>query len=170
MGPTWGPPGADRTKVGPMLAPWSLLSGMLQLTNEDKVCGIICELIHWNRGTHICVSNLTIIASDNGVSPGRCQAIIWNKAGILLIGSLGTNFSEILNKIDTISFKKMYLKMPSGKWRPFCFSLNVLSELKLWFMFSCSHYSAVCISCYIGPHYSSILSHIRDWWVSARKT
>ena len=28
MGPTWGPPGADRTQVGPMLAPWTLLSGM----------------------------------------------------------------------------------------------------------------------------------------------
>ena len=26
MGPIWGPPGADRTKVGPMLAPWTLLS------------------------------------------------------------------------------------------------------------------------------------------------
>ena len=29
MGPTWGPPGADRTLVGPMLAPWTLLSGLL---------------------------------------------------------------------------------------------------------------------------------------------
>ena len=27
MGPTWGPPGTDRTQVGPMLAPWTLLSG-----------------------------------------------------------------------------------------------------------------------------------------------
>ena len=27
MGPTWGPSGADRTQVGPMLAPWTLLSG-----------------------------------------------------------------------------------------------------------------------------------------------
>ena len=27
MGPSWGPSGADRTQVGPMLAPWSLLSG-----------------------------------------------------------------------------------------------------------------------------------------------
>ena len=27
MGPTWGPPGAARTQVGPMLAPWILLSG-----------------------------------------------------------------------------------------------------------------------------------------------
>ena len=29
MGPTWGPSGADRTQVGPMLARWILLSGLL---------------------------------------------------------------------------------------------------------------------------------------------
>ena len=29
MGPTWGPSGADRTQVGPMLAPWTLLSGRI---------------------------------------------------------------------------------------------------------------------------------------------
>ena len=29
MGPTWGPPGAESTWVGPMLAPWTLLSGQL---------------------------------------------------------------------------------------------------------------------------------------------
>ena len=28
MGPTWGPSGADRTQVDPMLAPWTLLSGI----------------------------------------------------------------------------------------------------------------------------------------------
>ena len=28
IGPTWGPSGADRTQVGPMMAPWSLLSAM----------------------------------------------------------------------------------------------------------------------------------------------
>ena len=27
MGPTWGPSGADRTQVGPMLALWTLPSG-----------------------------------------------------------------------------------------------------------------------------------------------
>ena len=32
MGPTWGPPGADRTQVGPMLAPWTLLSGSCTVT------------------------------------------------------------------------------------------------------------------------------------------
>ena len=49
--------------------------------------------------THICVNKLTIIGSDNGLSPGRRQAIIWTNAGILLIGPLGTNFPEILIEI-----------------------------------------------------------------------
>ena len=45
---------------------------------------------------------------------------------ILLIWPLGTNFSEILIKIYTFSFRKMPLKMMSGKWQQFCLSLNVL--------------------------------------------
>ena len=77
--------------------------------------------------THICVSKLTIIGSDNGLSPGRRQAIIRTNAGILLIRSIGTNFSEILNEIYTFSFEKMHLKMPFAKWRPFWPSLNVLT-------------------------------------------
>ena len=56
-------------------------------------------LTHWGRETHICVNNLTIIGSYNGLSCGRRQAIIWTNAGILLIGPLGTNFSEILIEI-----------------------------------------------------------------------
>ena len=63
----------------------------------------------------------------NGLSPNRRQAIIWTNAGILLIEPLGTNFNEILIEIHTFSFKKMHLKMSSGKWRPFCLGLNVLS-------------------------------------------
>ena len=76
--------------------------------------------------THICVSKLTSIGSDNGLSPGRRQAIIWTNAWILLIVPLGTNFSEILIKILTFSFTKMRLKVSSAKWRPFCLGLNVL--------------------------------------------
>ena len=34
MGPTWGPSEADRAQVGPMLAPWTLLSGMLPLMSS----------------------------------------------------------------------------------------------------------------------------------------
>ena len=87
-------------------------------------------LTHWGRVTYICVSKLTIIGSDNGLSPERRQAIILTNAGILLIGPLGTNFSEILIAIETFSFKKMHLKISSAKWRPFCLGLNVLKHLK----------------------------------------
>ena len=62
---------------------------------------------------HICISKLTIIGLDNGLSPGRRQAIIPTNAGILLIGSLGTNFSEILIEICKFSFKKMHFKLSS---------------------------------------------------------
>ena len=86
------------------------------------------HLTHWGRVTHICVSNLIHIGSDNGLSPGRPQAIIWTNAEILLIGLLGTNFSEILIEICIFWFKKMHLKMSSGKWRPFCLGLNVLTH------------------------------------------
>ena len=85
-------------------------------------------LTHWGRVTHICVSKSTINGSDNGLSPGQRRAIIWTSAGILLIGSLRTNFREILIGIETFSFKKMPLKMLSVKWRPFCLGLNVLMQ------------------------------------------
>ena len=90
-------------------------------------CSGLNVLTHWGRVTHICVSKLTIIGSDNGLSPGRRQAIIWTNDGILLIRPLGTNFSEILSKIRIFSFKKMHLKTSSVKWRPFCLGFNVLN-------------------------------------------
>ena len=83
-------------------------------------------LTHWGWVTHICVGNLATIGSDNGLLPGRRQAITWTNAGILLIGPLWTNFSEILIEIPTFSFKKMHLKVSSAKWRPSCLGLNVL--------------------------------------------
>ena len=61
--------------------------------------------------THICVGKLSIIGSDNGLSPGQRQAIIRTNAAILLIGPLGTNFSEIVIEIHTFSFKQIHLKM-----------------------------------------------------------
>ena len=84
-------------------------------------------LTHWGRVTHICISRLTITGSDNGLAPGRRQAIIWTNAGILVIGPFGTNFSENLIEILTFSFTKMLLKASSAKWRPFCLGLNVLT-------------------------------------------
>ena len=76
--------------------------------------------------THKCVSDLTSIGSDNGLSPGRRQAIIRTNAGILLLRPLGTNFSEFLVEILIFSFKKMRSKVSSANRRPFCLGLNEL--------------------------------------------
>ena len=89
--------------------------------------------VNENGGTHcglvyMASEILVIIGSSNGLSPGRLQAIIWTNARLLLIWPLGTNFSEIVIEIDIFSFKKMHLKISSGKCRPFCLGLNVLSQ------------------------------------------
>ena len=64
---------------------WFISQWLNSLRPSDRICG----------------GNLTIIGSDSGLSPGRCQAIIWTNAGILLNWTLGTNFSQILSKICT---------------------------------------------------------------------
>ena len=60
---------------------------ILALSKKEQLVGCtqgmhICSyeqewtLTHRGRVTHVCVSNLTIIGSDNGLSPDRHQAII----------------------------------------------------------------------------------------------
>ena len=103
----------------------------------SEIC--IANIVSWrvsqavyrnsNRIMTKCIVTPLIISSDNGLLLGRRQAIIWTNAGILLIGPLGTNFSEILIEIHTFSFKKMHFKMSSGKCRPYCLGLNVLINL-----------------------------------------
>ena len=81
---------------------------------------------HWGRVTHICVGNQTTIGSDNGLSPDRRQAIIWTITGILLIGPLGTNFSEISIEINLYiviqanAFQNIVWKMAAILSRPQC--------------------------------------------------
>ena len=74
-------------------------------------------LIYCGQVGHICISNLTIIGSDNGLLLGLCQAIIWINGGILF---------EIPIEVHTFSFKKMHLNRSSAKCQPFCLGLNVL--------------------------------------------
>ena len=52
----------------------------------------------------------TIFGSDNGLSPVRCQAIIWSNVAYCQLDP-----QETLIEIQTFSFKKMHLKMSSGK-------------------------------------------------------
>ena len=85
------------------------------ITREDAR-----HLTHWGRVTHICVAYLTIIVSDNGLSPSRRQAIIWTNAGILIIWLIGANFSEILIEIHTFknAFKDVVCEKAAILSRP----------------------------------------------------
>ena len=95
-------------------------------------------LTHWRRVTHICVNKLTIIGSDNGLSPGRRQAIIWTNAGIVN-WTLGNKLQWNLNRNLNIFMQLMQLKVSSGKWRPSCLGLNVLTNngLVYWRIYAC---------------------------------
>ena len=129
-----------------------------QQNNQFYNLEVPSNLTHWGRKTHICVGKLNITGSDNCLSPGRHQAIIWTNDGIILIGPIGTYFSEILIGIQTFSLTKWWnhfnwthrnifqwnfnwnsnifideiaLKMSSVKWHSFCLGLNVLTRPQL---------------------------------------
>ena len=69
---------------------------------------------------HICLSKLNIIGSDNGLSPGQRQAIIWTNARILSIRPLATNFNEFLNGIQENVLENVVCEMASILSRPQC--------------------------------------------------
>ena len=127
-----------------MLLPWLWCQVMPCIICCDVISG---TLTHWGRVMHICIVKLTMIGSNNGLSPGRRQAIIWTNARILLIGPLGTNFSEILIGIQTITFKKMHLKMLSAIWRPFCLGLDMLTE---WVRHRVGMWGSAFLSSFMG--------------------
>ena len=132
--------GLPCVSVNTDLSPYDITGSQSVLYPKVK----LISLTHWGRVTHICVGNLTIIGSDKGLSPGRRQAITGTNVGILLIGPLGTSFSEMLIEIHTLSFKKIHLKMSSGKWWPFCLGLNELTQI-------CETVVTVCLGCHKVP-------------------
>ena len=71
-----------------------------------NVSSDLSDLTHWGRATHICVGYLSIIGSDNGLSPGLRQAIIWTNDGILLIRPLGKKLQWNFNRNPNIFIKK----------------------------------------------------------------
>ena len=96
------------------------------------------RLTHWGRVKHICVDNLTTIGSDDGLSPGRHQVIIWTSAGILLMEPLGTNSNEIVIRVHTFSFQNIHLKYAKCRLFPFCRGINALKVLWEFLLVDCS--------------------------------
>ena len=87
------------------------------------------HLTRWGKVTHICVSKITIIGPDNGLSPIWRQAIIWTNTGILSIQwTLGTNFIAMLIEILSYIFiQENAFEYIVWKGRPSCLGLHVLN-------------------------------------------
>ena len=77
MGPTWGPSGAYRTQVGPMLAPWTLLSGAIWRVYRRKLSNKPTSPKLWNRP-----SVLSIPAGFQTVTQTAFHTSIGNNAVI----------------------------------------------------------------------------------------
>ena len=58
MGLTWGLPGADRTQVGPMLAPWSLLYGQFNPFDDVKQDRLLVLVMLWGIVFQTCCRNI----------------------------------------------------------------------------------------------------------------
>ena len=89
-------------------------------------CSSLNALTHWGQVTHIYISKLTTIGSDNGLSHGQCQSHHLNQCWNIVNWTLRNKLQWYLNLNLTFSFKKIHLKMLSGKWRQICLGLNVL--------------------------------------------
>ena len=90
--------------------------------------------------THIWVSKIIIIVSDNGLSPGRRRSIIWTNAGILLTGPLGTNFSENFNRnsnflIQENAPENIVCAIASILFRPQCVNHKIQSKARTTLIF-----------------------------------
>ena len=88
------------------------------------------DLTHWGWVTHIYLGKLTIIGSDNDLSPDRHQAITWTNGGIMLIGPSGkisikfnqnattfiqeNAFENVIWKITAILSRPQYIQQTSS--------------------------------------------------------
>ena len=150
-----------------LLLPWSVVAPecvtffyveSVQLPQTPSNYG----LTHWGRAKHICASKLTRIGWDNGLSPGRSQAIIWINVGLLPIETLGTNFSEIFSEMHFIqenTFENAVCEMAAVLSRPQCVSRIVVATNRKSYVSRCYH---------VNSAYLLVWLCLRNWvwlWV-----
>ena len=102
--------------------PWCLMNSMLTKQSHCR------WLTHWGRVTYICVGELTIIGSDNGLSRGRRQAIshylnhCWN----IVNWTLGHKPQWNFNPNSSIFIKENAFENVVCETASICLCLNVL--------------------------------------------
>ena len=99
------------------------------------ICFSFANYVIDNSLTHICVSKLCIINSDNELLPGRRQAIIWTNVGIFLFLTLRNNLQWDVNRNSYIfiqgnPFENVACEMAAILFRPQCLNRVMNSQ---WF-------------------------------------
>ena len=87
-------------------------------TSSNSRLGDVCQSQLWPMGSSHTLSHSI---NSNRYSTQMCHA--YPDIPLTL------NWHNSRGNTDTFSFKKMYLKMSSGKWRPSCLGLNVLNSV-----------------------------------------
>ena len=136
-------------------------------SHMDSVFFPLC-LTHLGRVTHICVNNVTVIGSDNGlnqcwnnISSNTRSRLQWNLNRNSYIVILENAF-EIVYKIASISFRPQYVhfwwwshnRLHSALWNP----ANFTQAREKWYVaHSCDYISVI----YVKPiHLSFIVSRL----------
>ena len=145
----------------------------ITLTNDDPVPGVISwvnhpgtlkfshlNTPHTSHITHFSVYWLDILCGI--LKAWSVPSIIWPNTGILLIGPLGTHFSEISIAVHTFSVKKMRLIASFAKWWPYCLGFNVHA------LFAIDHVD--CVLLCFGPRLSRQSLYSLSGQTSYRKT
>ena len=81
--------------------------------------------------THICIGKLTTIGSDNGLSPGRRQAIIWtNHCWDIVNWALGNKLQWNFNRYSNIFIQENAFENVVCEMASICLGLNVLMSVR----------------------------------------
>ena len=126
MGPTWGPSGADRTQVGPVLAPWTLLSGIFWtyefIHNMDLFYGSL-ELRYYPESDSERDNELQLIECDHGYT--GCIFCRWHYTEVprllmmITVNDVGTSWNWTLSLLLQSGSRHWHftLKGAMGWWK-----------------------------------------------------
>ena len=122
IGPTWGSSGADRTQVGPMLAPWTLLCGFSQALSKVHYCGsclthdladlVIADFFHWQNGITQWYLLTIILARDGSAHYNDTTWTSWH----------------LKSPMTWLSVQQLLLARNEDSWRKQSSALLVLCE------------------------------------------
>ena len=112
-----------------------------------------CQLDPWEYISSTMAEHLTIIGSDNGLSPSRRQPIIWTNDGILLIRPLGKKLQWNFNRNPNIFIRENAFEIVV------CEMVAILSRPQ-WdktHQYPC------------GTHFAQVTHRIRIAWLGTRR-